>query len=269
MDANGESHSIQKNDAYVYVHIKGSDGTVFYVGKGTKRRAWDRRKRNPWWRSIVAKHGLEVAIVKDGMSESCAFSLERALIRAYAGTLCNLTDGGEGASGYRHTEESIAVMKAMKIGYTPKVPIESVRAAARKRVGTKMSAEARAKMSAAWEGRVITEEWRANISKAQKGRKHSDEHVRNQADAQRGRKLSAEQKAHIGSFHKGKKLSPEHIAAISKPVACSNGMFFSSGHEAARWVRENTKFIKASRVNIGYCLKGKTSHAYGFTWSYT
>lgn len=268
MDVSDESHSTQKNDAYVYVHIRASDGTVFYVGKGTKRRAWNRRNRNPWWRSTVAKHGLEVAIVKDGMSESCAFSLERALIRAYSGTLCNLTDGGEGASGYRHTEETKEIMRAMKIGYAPKVPIESIRAAARKRVGTKMSDEARAKMSAAWEGRIITDEWRANISKAHKGRKHSPEHVKNQADAQRGRKLTTEQKSHIGSFHKGKKLSPEHMAAMSKPVQCSSGEVFPSVSAAAQWVRDECGFPKASKTNIIYCLKGVTSVAYGFTWSY-
>lgn len=258
----------QTNNCYVYLHLRESDGSVFYVGKGTLNRAWDRRKRTLWWRNIVAKHGLSVAIVKNEMPEACAFSLEKALIRAYSGQLCNLTDGGEGSSGYRHTEENLAIMRAMKIGYKPKVPRESIIAAAKRRRGSKMSEESRAKMRAAAKGRVITNEWRANMSKAQKGRKHSPEHVKNQADAQRGKKLSEEQKARIGDFHRGKKLSESHIAAISKPVICSNGMEFISSAAAARWVRENTDFTKASGTNIRYCVTGVTSHAYGFTWRY-
>lgn len=233
VDANAKLPSTSKNEYYVYLHLRKSDGRVFYVGKGKGNRAWNLKHRtNPHWQRVFRKHGCEVVLVCQGLPEVCALSMEKALIGVYRSSLCNMTDGGEGASGYVHTPDG------------------------------------RAKMSAAWEGRIVTEEWRSNMSKARKGKPHSPEHVRKQADAQKGKVYSEETKAKIGAAHKGKKLSADHMAAISKPVGCSNGMNFSSGHEAARWVRENTKFIKASRANIGYCLKGKTSHAYGFTWSY-
>lgn len=268
MDAKGESVSTQaSNNAYVYVHLRATDDSVFYVGKGTLKRAWSRTGRNRWWRFIVAKYGYEVAIVKDGLSEACAFSLERMLISVYRASLCNITDGGEGASGYKHSDETKAIMAAMKIGYVPKIPPEARERAARARIGKKMSIESRAKMSAAWVGRVVTDEWRANISKANRGRPHSREHVENQAAAQRGKKLSEEHKAAIGDFHRGKRLSDSHIAAISKAVICSNGMTFISSAAAARWVRENTTFSKASGTNIRYCVNGVTSSAYGLNWS--
>lgn len=233
VDANAKSPSTPKNEYYVYLHLRKSDGSVFYVGKGKGRRAWNLKHRtNSRWQRVSRKHGCEVVLVAQDLPEVCALSMERALIGVYRNSLVNMTDGGEGASGYVHTPEG------------------------------------RAKMSAAWEGRVVTEEWRANMSKARKGKPHSPEHVRKQAEAQRGKVYSEETKAKIGAAQRGKKLSPDHIAAISKPLKCDNGMNFPSSSAAARWVRENTSFHKASGVNIRYCLKGITTSAYGFVWCY-
>lgn len=292
--AKGDCTGQRTNDCYVYIHTRNDTGAVFYVGKGRGNRAWRASNRNRWWRAIANKHGYEVTLVASGLDEACAFTFEKIAISGYPkGQLCNLTKGGEGPSGMVHREDSRLKMSLGRIGeknhFFGKTHSEETRAKlskahrGRKRsplpdhvkdtlrkinTGRKMSDEARSKMSAAWEGRVVTAEWRANMSKARKGKPHSREWVENQAASQRGKKLTEEHKARIGEFHKGKKLSPEHMTAISKPVSCGNGMTFSSGQEAARWVRENTNFIKASRANIGYCLKGKTSHAYGFTWSY-
>jgi len=180
VDASDESLSTRKNDAYVYVHIRESDGSVFYVGKGTKRRAWDRRKRNPWWKSTVAKHGLGVAIVKDGMPEPCAFSLERALIRTYTGTLCNLTDGGEGTTGFKFNEVQLKRLSEAHIG----------------QVSSK-------------KGIPLNEQTKAKISAKLKGVKHPPERGR--------RKFSDEQKLELSNrskgntFRKGQKYSPEII----------------------------------------------------------
>lgn len=279
------------NRFYVYLHLKGSDGSVFYVGKGSGTRAWERGGRNRWWHRTVRKHDFLVVIYRHSLPETCAFSLERMMIRAIKDGLCNMTFGGEGQSGLVHTEESRRKMSASRMGeknhfygktHSPEVR-ERMSAAKKGRPGPKLSAEARAKisdanrgrvmsdearakMSAAWIGREITPEWRANLSKAQKGRKHSPEHVKNQADAQRGKKLSEEHKAAIGNFHRGKKLSEEHKAVFSHPVLCSNGMRFPSTAEAARWLRSNG-FPKASGTNIRYNVSGTTKSAYGFTWS--
>lgn len=207
-----------------------------------------------------------MVIVKEGMSEPCSLSLERVFIAKFKGQTCNLTDGGQGISGYKHTHEAIEVMREKKSGYRPKrLSPEQYKAIGAAKRGIKMSDEARAKMGAAWVGREITPEWRANLSKAHKGRKHSPEHVKNQADAQRGKKLSDEHKAAIGNSHRGKKLSDEHKAVFSHPVTCSNGMNFPSTAEAARWLRDNG-FPKASGANIRYNVTGVTKSAYGFTW---
>jgi len=84
----------------VYAHRKASTGEVFYIGKGGKHRPASKIGRSIRWHRTVAKHGLAIEIIKDGMHEPCAFMLEKALIFAIGrDRLCNLTDGGEGTSG--------------------------------------------------------------------------------------------------------------------------------------------------------------------------
>lgn len=87
-------------DYYVYIHRK-PDNTVFYVGKGSNRRAWDTCDRNRHWRNTVRKYGYYVEIVQDGLQEWAALELEVELIAYHGrkdlgnGGLVNLTDGGE------------------------------------------------------------------------------------------------------------------------------------------------------------------------------
>lgn len=92
---------------YVYVH-KTMDGRVFYVGKGFGARDAETKKRSNKWKAIVQTSGGHIVErVAQNLSECGAFELERRLIAIYGrANLCNLTDGGEGSSGYRHTDEA-------------------------------------------------------------------------------------------------------------------------------------------------------------------
>ena len=90
-------------DFYVYLHRKATTGEVFYVGKGNGRRAWS-NQRSKYWHGIVKKHGLVVEIVQSGLQEWYSFELERELIASYGReSLCNMTDGGDGISGFSHS----------------------------------------------------------------------------------------------------------------------------------------------------------------------
>lgn len=102
-----------KHEFYVYLHRKATNGEVFYVGKGNGVRAYGKNSRNRFWNYIVKKHGLVVDIAYQGLQEWYAFELEQELIAYYGrkdlglGNLCNMTDGMEGASGYKHSKESL------------------------------------------------------------------------------------------------------------------------------------------------------------------
>jgi len=99
---------------YTYAHTK-PNGTIFYIGKGIKRRAWKTHNRNLHWKSIVQKHGsFNVEILANWDTEEEAFSHEVLLIKCFNDlgySLANKTNGGEGASGYKHSDETKLKMK--------------------------------------------------------------------------------------------------------------------------------------------------------------
>jgi len=88
--------------AFAYVHAR-PDGTVFYVGKGTRQRAFEMSagRRSNHHQRIVSKHGKENILVglMECSSAEIAFELEKGLIKCFRRmgvALCNHTDGGEG-----------------------------------------------------------------------------------------------------------------------------------------------------------------------------
>ena len=97
---------VKPRGSYVYLHRKASDGSVFYVGKGRRDRGWQASKacqRSNWWLGVARKYGVIVEIFKDNMSDPCALTLEKILISKHRSNGCalvNISDGGDGASGY-------------------------------------------------------------------------------------------------------------------------------------------------------------------------
>lgn len=100
-----------------YSHHK-PDGTLFYVGKGSIKRAYAKDNRNPHWKNIVAKHGgYKVEILANWPTENGAFEHEKFLISCFQNmglTLANITSGGEGVSGYKHTDAAKVKMSAFQ-----------------------------------------------------------------------------------------------------------------------------------------------------------
>jgi group I intron endonuclease len=93
---------------YVYIHTK-PNGEVFYVGKGTAKRAYKTSQRNKFWWNVVKKYGYEVKIVKYFDNEEDATNAEIKLVAKYRKAnvrLVNLTDGGDGGVGRVCTDET-------------------------------------------------------------------------------------------------------------------------------------------------------------------
>ena len=90
------------SDKVVYRHRRNDNYTVFYVGIGSPQRPYVKNKRSIFWKNIVKKYGYTIEILAENISIEDAQDLEKLLIQEYGrldlgtGTLCNLTDGGEG-----------------------------------------------------------------------------------------------------------------------------------------------------------------------------
>lgn len=94
---------------YVYIHYRATDLTPFYVGKGSKDRAYNFKQRSSYWKRVYNKHGVIVKIQNEFDNETDAFNFERYLIKTFKENnipLTNLTDGGEGTSGLVKTIET-------------------------------------------------------------------------------------------------------------------------------------------------------------------
>ena len=108
---------------YVYEHWRLDRDECFYVGKGFGGRAYDmKRSRNKHHQAIMLKmsrigSSVEVRIVADGLDENRAFEIEKERIKFWRNAgidIVNLTDGGDGTSGFKYSEESRAKMAHAK-----------------------------------------------------------------------------------------------------------------------------------------------------------
>lgn len=165
-------------DFYVYTHRRETDGSIFYVGKGRLRRAWQTHSRNDEWNKVRASDGLEISVVCKDMSEVCALTLERIGI-SHVG-LQNLTNqraGGYGSNcGWSPSEEARKKIGDFHRGKKKKPEAVAKTSAANR--GLKRSPELRMKYSIAAKNRVRrphSPETRAKISASHMGMKPSPE----------------------------------------------------------------------------------------------
>jgi len=238
---------------YVYVHRKATDGSVFYVGKGKGNRAFSKSRRNKYWYNTVRKHDFTVHIVMHFNKEICAFSFERALIKHYGReNLCNLTDGGDGASGHKHSDETKEILSRLATGKSP-------------------SDETRKKLSLANIGREKSEKTRMLLSISNTGKSPTLETRLKIGIGNKGKTITNETRLKISISSKGKVHSKDAILKMSqskcKKVRTKCGMKFESVKSAISWLKLNG-YPSASVGGISPCLNGKYKMAYGFVWEY-
>lgn len=240
---------------YLYRHIRTDLNVPFYIGIGTKpirfrkesqefKRAFigilHPGKRNNWWINIYNKTDVEVEIMYTSNSWEDVKGKEIEFIKLYGklsegtGTLVNLTDGGDGVFGMRHSEESRKKMSASHTGVPLAIEVAKKSALSRtgliRKRGYKLSEDHKAKISKGNKGKKLTDDRREKLRLSAKTRKRptpfSDEHRRNIGEASKkvirtdqwreniskgniGKKVSNETRQILSSIFKGRILSDE------------------------------------------------------------
>lgn len=192
---------------YVYAHYRPNDEIPFNIGKGKARRAWSKDRQNRWWHNIVNKYnGFDVCLLHENLKEYDALRLEAMYINAYGradqgkGPLVNMTDGGEGMSGYKAPLE---VRQAQSIRQTGKSLPK----------GRKHKEETKQKMRAYQSSRPsrgpVTEETKQKLRIAgmgnqnakghkqishMRGKRHTEEANQKNREAHLGRRMAADTK---------------------------------------------------------------------------
>lgn len=146
--------------AYVYRHIRLDTNQVFYIGIGSSpyyKRAKSKLDRNDFWKRIVNKTDYKIEILFDDLTKEEAIEKEIEFIALYGrsnlgkGTLCNLTNGGEGANTLILSDVSRAKMSKSQMGNTKYL------------LRTTPQEEINKKISLSNKGKIRTEEFKQKI----------------------------------------------------------------------------------------------------------
>ena len=151
----------------VYFHKRKDTNEVFYVGIGTPKRPKSKFNRNTYWYNIVKKVGYTIEIVHEGLTWDEACEYEVKYIKDFGrkdigkGKLVNMTDGGDGSVGFKHSEETKKIMINNRITFH--------REESKKKISENHSHY--------WKGKTMTKEHRTKLSKRNRLRKLTDEQV--------------------------------------------------------------------------------------------
>ena len=196
---------------YVYVYLR-KDGTPYYIGKGSGKRAWTKGTGEVGKPTDLSK----IIIVESNLSSVGAFAIERRLIRWYGridlktGILRNKTDGGDGGQG---------ALPGNKLSTETKQKISNAHKGKKRKP---MSEESKKKLSESLKGKNLgktrTPEQKLAMSLQLKNRKrkpHTEETKKKLRDLNQGKSrgpMSDDQKNKISLALKGKPKNPESVA---------------------------------------------------------
>lgn len=250
--------------AYVYIYYDPRKTPLepIYVGKGQGKRmiVHKTRAKNPILKrkiEHIKEAGLEPVVEKhiDDITHDEAMKIEMELIAKFGridletGTLCNLTEGGEGTVGRIASEETRKLWSEQRKG---KKQTEAQYRANCNRAP--VSEERRKKVSEFHKGKdFLTKEQREQIRLKAIGRKHSEESRKKMSEQRKGKKQTEAQY----------RANCNRIVKNHKKVKClTNGKIYNSTKEAS--VDLNLK----STNYISMVARGASPHYQGYNFTY-
>lgn len=227
--------------ACIYRHIRLDKNEVFYVGiSKNEERPYDKNKRSRFWKSVIAKTDYVVEIMMEHEDYQYLKTKEIEFISLYgridkgAGTLVNMTDGGEGSLGNKHTDERKAKMSALGKLRT---------GAMTSNYGKITPDDVRLKISVALTGKKRTQETRLRISRSKikfdkkpRERKGLCRGEKHHAFGKKNEWLANWSKNQTGGFH------PKSVKIIDE----STGLIYSSIIEASQKTGINYSTLKSN-----------------------
>jgi len=108
----------------VYQHRRADNGRIFYVGKASNQYRKDKtQNRNTRWHEIVTEaNGFVSEVVIDDVDEEFSLLAECEYIdklKRIGVSICNLTSGGQGRSGWVPSEETRKIWSEQRKGKPP------------------------------------------------------------------------------------------------------------------------------------------------------
>ena len=203
------------NNYYTYAYLR-EDKTPYYIGKGQKDRLYRRHQKG----ISVPKNKSRIIFLKQNLTEEESFKHEIYMINVLGrkdlgtGILHNRTDGGEGASGLKHSEET---KRKISEKTKDKMKNEEIRKKiSETNTGRVRSEEFKKRVSETSRGRLHSEESKRKIGEASKNRKHSDESKKRMSESQKGILHTEETKRKMSESHNGKILSEKTKKKMSE-----------------------------------------------------
>lgn len=218
--------------SYVYMLIDGRNNMPFYVGKGIGERCNSHVKEAQYYPKRKSKklnkirailndgHEIFVKKVEDNVCDADAIDFECLLIaemRDVGIPLTNMTDGGDGARGYKHTPEN-------KLYFSMKQKGRVVSEETKQRMRKPKSEKGRQAIALA---RLTT-----NYRPSEETKRKTSQSLLGRPSAMKGRKQTEEAKA---------KMSLQRKGVPKLKVVCPNCTRSISVNTSKRWHFDNCK----------------------------
>ena len=212
------------NRFYTYAYLR-KDRTPYYIGKGEGNRAYYKSKGEV----KPPKDKSRIIFLKQNLLEEKAFKHEIYMIAVFGrkdlgtGILRNRTNGGDGASGFIHSQETRKKMSEAQKGEN------------HPHYGKSRPKEVKRKISEKHKGKILSVEHRKKLSEKKEGKNHPNY----------GKSLSKETKRKVGQANKNRKWWNDGCGNTKFCVECpEESWVLGRGKEFKLKTGENKKNLK-------------------------